>query len=60
MPLFLAGIEMEWLVAPPDEIVAEESFTVTFAVTVDDDEFWDWAVTDGDYNVFEDVGAGIT
>ena len=57
----IAGISVTWIQAPPDDVRVGEEFTVTYELLIEDDEFWDWAVTGADYNVFSDVSsASIT
>ena len=48
---------MEWIDPPPDEIKAEEPFTLSYSLVIDDDVFWPWAVLDiGKTNIFSTQG----
>ena len=45
--LFLPlDVRMEWVQPPPGEIKAEEPFSCTYSLIIEDEEFWDWAVED--------------
>ncbi|XP_064416178.1 atrial natriuretic peptide receptor 1-like [Latimeria chalumnae] len=40
------GLEMAWIVRPPEKIASGQEFNVTYSVSVSDD-FYDWAVKQG-------------
>ena len=41
--------------APPDEVKVDQQFTVVYRLVLEEDEFWQWAVIEADYNVFGDI-----
>lgn len=51
----MLGVGLEWVVPPPDVVKVDQEFTVTYRLLLDTDEFWEWAVNGGIYNVFGDV-----
>ena len=53
----LVGIDLEWVVPPPEVVQVEEEFSVTYSLIIDADEFWRWAVEESDFNVFGTINS---
>ena len=43
--LCISGISVHWILAPPEDIKAQEHFNVSYELDIHH-EFWEWAVTD--------------
>ena len=50
-----AGVDLEWVVAPPEQVDVEEQFSVVYSLEIDQSLFWKWAVADAEYNVFSKI-----
>ena len=48
-------MDLEWVVAPPEQVDVEEQFSVVYSLEIDQSLFWKWAVADAEYNVFSKI-----